>query len=86
MSYELEIASPSDIERVDLEVDIAHNFSELMQQSQERHPVDHKRKALRGQLIDPLAQTYEVRMNRSLQAYKDLLAHMGRMADGRGTE
>lgn len=67
-------------EEADLAADITKNYELYMDSPQERHPADHPRPSMRGQLIDPVAQTYEKRMNRSLESYRDLSAFAGRLA------
>lgn len=60
-------------ERLELENSVASNYDRLQQQPQARHPVTiNVRADLRGQLIDPVAQLFERRLNRSLDQLNDV--------------
>jgi hypothetical protein len=48
-----------------LKTDIAHNYEQYTKEPQDRD--EH------GKLKDPLAQTFEARMNRSLDTYSDFV-------------
>lgn len=59
--------------------DITLNYERYLAAPQERHPIDHRRAPLRGQLMDPIAQTHEVRMNRGLDQYNDIIKFAGQV-------
>lgn len=56
-------------EEAELSHEITRNYEQYIDRPQERKP--------NGHLIDPLAETFEQRMNKALESYGDLVKFTG---------
>jgi hypothetical protein len=63
-----------------LEAEVTKWYEDYQAQDQERHPIDHKKASYRGQLVDPVAQLFEQRMNDALTRLQDAARYAGSTA------
>lgn len=60
-----------------LNAEVTKWYGDYQNAPQERHPIDHDRPSLRGQLIDPVAELFEQRMNDALTRVADAAKYAG---------